>query len=202
MTITLKTPDAPATAKQLWLLHILTKEDTRGLTLTMQEASDRIAELKNSAHRPLVNPHASAIGQDRQLRAQQKYDKENGKEPKAQSLNGIRITKAYKVVSMHKGNHICVSVQAYGIFPKGHKAHLLSFSYADQGQAVWITPLYTHIRNHCYLDADKLRQWIKPLPIVNCKAIPVPGDLWDKAQSLAKPIDRWIEILPLGEADG
>lgn len=39
-------PEAPATRKQLWLLHILTKEDTRAWQLTMQEASDKIGELK------------------------------------------------------------------------------------------------------------------------------------------------------------
>lgn len=42
----LNNPDAPATKKQLWLLHLLTKEDTRDWKLTMQEASDKINELK------------------------------------------------------------------------------------------------------------------------------------------------------------
>jgi len=52
---TLRTPEAPATSKQLWLLHILTKTDTRGLKLTMQEASDRIEVLKSNGQnkRPL-----------------------------------------------------------------------------------------------------------------------------------------------------
>ena len=48
--VTLRTPEAPATSKQLWLLHILTKTDTRNLDITMQEASNRINELKN--HKP------------------------------------------------------------------------------------------------------------------------------------------------------
>jgi len=49
--VTLRTPEAPATSKQLWLLHILTKTDTRALQLTMQQASDKISELKGSPRR-------------------------------------------------------------------------------------------------------------------------------------------------------
>ena len=50
--VTLKTPEAPATKKQLWLLHILTKTDTRNLDITMQEASNRIEALKgNGKHK-------------------------------------------------------------------------------------------------------------------------------------------------------
>lgn len=77
--VTLSNPEAPATHKQLWLLHILTKTDTRELNLTMQQASDKINELKNgdNGKRPLVNPHASTIKQDKQLRAQQAHDKVN-----------------------------------------------------------------------------------------------------------------------------
>lgn len=42
----LRNPEAPATPRQLWRLHKLTGEDTRELKLTMQEASDKIAELE------------------------------------------------------------------------------------------------------------------------------------------------------------
>ena len=74
--IQLKNPEASATSKQLWLLHILTKQDTRGLTLTIKQASEKITELKgNASQRPLVNPHATALQQDKQLLAQQRYDK-------------------------------------------------------------------------------------------------------------------------------
>lgn len=73
-------PDEPATKKQLWLLHILTKEDTRQLKLTIKQASDKIAELKGNGKRPLVDPHASAIKQDKQKLAQLRYDKTNGKD--------------------------------------------------------------------------------------------------------------------------
>lgn len=44
--VTLRTPDAPATTRQLWLLHVLTKQDTRGLNITMTEASRRIEDAK------------------------------------------------------------------------------------------------------------------------------------------------------------
>jgi hypothetical protein len=41
-------PNAPATSRQLWYLHILTKEDTRNLQITKVEANNRIrAILKN-----------------------------------------------------------------------------------------------------------------------------------------------------------
>ena len=52
MVKTLSNPEAPATSKQLWLLHILTKQDTRIWRLTMQEASDKINELKGNGHKP------------------------------------------------------------------------------------------------------------------------------------------------------
>lgn len=43
----IKSPDAPATDKQLWYLHKLTGEDTRDWQLTKQQASNKIAELQN-----------------------------------------------------------------------------------------------------------------------------------------------------------
>lgn len=48
MTFTINNPNAPATSKQLWLLHILTKTDTRNLNLTMAEASTQIEALKKT----------------------------------------------------------------------------------------------------------------------------------------------------------
>ena len=42
--ITLKSPDAPATRKQLWALFCATKRDHRNDGLTMQEASDLISK--------------------------------------------------------------------------------------------------------------------------------------------------------------
>lgn len=51
----LKNPDMPATSKQLWLLHILTKSDTRNLKLTMLEASQQIESLKSGKSIKSVN---------------------------------------------------------------------------------------------------------------------------------------------------
>jgi len=46
--MTMSKPDLPATKKQLWLLHLLTKEDTRNWNLTVKQASEKISELKGS----------------------------------------------------------------------------------------------------------------------------------------------------------
>lgn len=45
--VMLKNPNDKATSKQLWLLHILTKQDTRNWNLTMLEASQKIESLKS-----------------------------------------------------------------------------------------------------------------------------------------------------------
>ncbi len=99
--VTLRTPGAPATSKQLWLLHILTKTDTRNLNLTMQEASGRINELKtnhnSNGSRPLVNPHTTAIQQDKQLIAQLKYDKQQPEREVVQGNNPSGITDMAKI---------------------------------------------------------------------------------------------------------
>jgi hypothetical protein len=102
MVMTLSNPEAPATKKQLWLLHILTKQDTRELKITMAEANKRISELKGnkpkgdtaradyrvSGTRPLVNPHASAIKQDKQKLAQSRFDKKNP-QPEVEFIQGV-----------------------------------------------------------------------------------------------------------------
>lgn len=47
--IVLKNPKAPATSKQLYKLHKLTGQDTQSLNITMQQASDMIAEFEAKA---------------------------------------------------------------------------------------------------------------------------------------------------------
>jgi len=107
MVMNLRNPEAPATSKQLWLLHILTKTDTRNLDITMAEASKRIEQLKGktskpksdtvradyrvSGTRPLVNPHHSAIKQDKQKIAQARYDKSNP-QPEREVIQGDNPT--------------------------------------------------------------------------------------------------------------
>lgn len=47
--VVMKTPDAPATEKQLRYLHSLTGEDTSAWNLTMQQASDRIQAIERQS---------------------------------------------------------------------------------------------------------------------------------------------------------
>ncbi len=54
--VMLKNPELPATSKQLWLLHILTKTDTRNLNITMAECSKRIEAAKNKPINKTVKP--------------------------------------------------------------------------------------------------------------------------------------------------
>ena len=42
MVISIRNPEAPATKRQLWYLHVLTKTDTRNLNVTMAEVDKRI----------------------------------------------------------------------------------------------------------------------------------------------------------------
>ena len=46
----LSNPNAPATSKQLYYLHLLTKQDTRDWKLTIEEASTKINELKGNGN--------------------------------------------------------------------------------------------------------------------------------------------------------
>jgi len=57
--VILKTPDAPATSRQLWRLHQLTGDDTSDLKLTMQEASERIGKLENRENKVALPPQFS-----------------------------------------------------------------------------------------------------------------------------------------------
>lgn len=52
-SIKLNKPNEPATRKQLYMLHILTGEDTRNWKLTKQEASNKISELKGNGNKEL-----------------------------------------------------------------------------------------------------------------------------------------------------
>ena len=99
--VELKTPEAPATQRQLWLLHVLTGEDTRQLNLTMQQASDRIAALKQTTKRPLINPHATALQQDQQLRDQQKFDKEAKTKTKPKGRYYLMVCPRRKWLAFH-----------------------------------------------------------------------------------------------------
>lgn len=47
-TYTIQKPNAPATKKQLFALYCMTRKDHRNLNLTIQQASDLIAQLRKS----------------------------------------------------------------------------------------------------------------------------------------------------------
>jgi len=126
--VTLSNPESPATKKQLWLLHILTKTDTRKLDITMLEASKRIGELKHNngtrpqgdkaradcGTRPLVNPHASAINQDKQKLAQARYDKTLPEREVIQGTNPTGDTDMVKIEAHFKANAYAIGREFAG----------------------------------------------------------------------------------------
>lgn len=201
----INTPEAPASKKQLWLLHLLTKKDTREWNLTMQQANDKISELKQgngNNKRPLINPHASAIKQDQQKLAQSRYDKQFGHlTGYGMNIGNLRIVQAYKEVSMHhdtetKKPRICVSLKASGIFPGGKKQHIIT-EFIKTDTDVSLTPLFAYIRHNVTVPLNDYKAWIKSLPVKlnNSKYNPIPESWHDKAIELAKDVDCSIAIL-------
>lgn len=200
-TTEIKYPDNPATSKQLWLLHLLTKEDTRNWKLTVKEASDKISELKSGTNkskvmpdvkpdkRPLVNPHASARIQDKQKLAQIKYDKTH-----SVMLGNIAIIKAYKVISRHNWQGktgFCISTEIFGIFPRGKNTYKLSW-YKSYDDCV-ITPLQGHCKWE-HIPYQAMEDFILSITdIHNAKHSPIPDDVLpiaiDKARELKTSID-------------
>lgn len=178
MTMTLKNPDAPATKSQLWLLHILTKSDTRNLKITMSEASKRIAELKN---------------------APKKSNEKSSDEPKQNNKNmlgEIEITKAYKQIYSHTWQGktgFCIQVNIYGIFPRGKKEHQLSwYTSADR---VIITPQYAHINKDVQVATKTMKRFIRSITdIRHYKPMPIPDEIKPVAEQKAKELDSSIAI--------
>lgn len=164
MTMTIREPAAPATSRQLWLLHILTKTDTRELKLTKQQASDKISELKQATGRPLVNLHASAVKRDKQTIAQQKYDKQFGHlTGYGLNLGALRVVQAFKEIAMHGKDSIAISLKASAIFPGGRKQHIITV--ATWGGEAHISPLFAHRRNYFDVPEPEYRTWVKSLPV-------------------------------------
>lgn len=170
--VTLRNPEAPASSKQLWLLHILTKQDTRNWQLTMQQASDKIEELKGNGHKPKVDLRTNVT-----------------------TLPGLDIVEAYKSVSLHRDTQVTVEVKARAIFPGGKKPHIIS-SYTS-GNKVHISPLYAYIKNDVTIDRTTFEAWIRHLPIRFSKVMPVPEDKRELATRLARRIHRTMDIIPL-----
>jgi hypothetical protein len=143
--VMLKNPDLPATSKQLWLLHILTKSDTRELNITMAEASKRIEDIKSKSAN---NKSCSKI--------------ELVKSNKVM-LGKIEVTNAYKEISKHTDSGFSVTARIYGIFPGGKNKYQLSW-YKRENMAI-IRPLFGHIRHDAEVEIVELNAFIKPLPI-------------------------------------
>ena len=197
--ITINNPDLPATKKQLWLLHILTKQDTRNLKLTMQQASDRINDLKQSNNRPLVNPKASAIKQDKQLRQQKQWDKQfSHLTGYGLNIGKLRIVQAFKEICKHYDDSICVSLKASGIFPGGKKQHIISDMPCGNDD-ICIRPLFAQIRTDVTVTREQYYNWIASVPVkfTTLKSNSIPESWRDKALSLAKSVNKPIAIFKM-----
>ena len=225
MVMTLSNPQAPATNKQLWLLHLLTKTDTRNLNLTMQQASDQIAGLKNgvkskpvqtdktradyriSGIRPLVNPHASAIKQDTQKLAQIRYDKNLAKLDKryhnltGQGLNlgKLQMIQAFKEIAMHHDPQTKKARICVSVKASaifpGGKKPHIISEFIKDTDTVSICPLFAHLRRNVTVSRIEYHSWIKSLPVKFNKYSNVPESWRDKALELAQAVDKYIAIL-------
>ena len=196
--VTLKNPDMPATKSQLWLLHILTKTDTRNLTLTMKQASDKINELKSGkskTDRPLINPHASAIQQDKHKIAQLKFDNSN-----KVMLGNIEITKAYKQISSHNWQGktgFTIDTHLYGILPKGHKAHDLTWYNYDTTTSSF-KPLNGVTRHFVDVPTIEVKNFIRNITDIRYYTpMPIPDDVKPIAEAVAKELEDSITIYHL-----
>lgn len=117
-----------------------------------------------------------------------------GKAAAIPNLGPIILTKAHKEVNIHKQNQICVTVIAVGIFPTGRKPHMLAFT-KNSDDTYWITPLYGYIKNNVTLPVSQVEAWIKSLPVVNSRVMPVPDDWWPTAKKLASEVNETFTIL-------
>lgn len=189
MTTALRTPEAPATSRQLWYLHILTKEDTRGLKLTMAEAAERIEKVKGNGKQP------AAVQQDKRLASLDKrYQNLTGS---GMDIGGIRIVQAFKDVAIHEKDSICIHVRATGIFPSGKKPHLMSKAWGYEDGSVVLRPLCAQIRNDVTVKGNEYQAWVKSLPVKFSTTSPIPEDWKARAEVIAKDIDSNIAIIKM-----
>ena len=152
----LKNPELPATSKQLWLLHILTKTDTRELKLTMAEASERIEQLKNK----------TAIKSTAKTEKPKQAENDNTVKHIA-NFNGLLITSGQKTIAKHDFDGetgFSISTTLYGLFPGGKKIYQLSW-YTRENRTAIFNPLFGHIRNSIEVDILDVKNLIRSLPI-------------------------------------
>lgn len=112
------------------------------------------------------------------------------------NLDPIILTKAEKVVSKHRDNQICVTVEAVGIFPGGRKPHELYFSSGPRNTYM-IDPAHGYIKNRVQLPKSQVEAWFKSLPVVNSITSPVPDAWWPTTEKLAREVNKEIAILDM-----
>jgi hypothetical protein len=188
MTITFNNPDAPATSKQLWLLHILTKQDTRTLKLTIREASERIESAK-------TKPKQTAPIDKRIKALDKRYHNLTGA---GLDISGIKIIQAFKDINKHGIDSVCISVKASGIFPQGKKPHILSTMPSYKDDEIIIRPLYGYIHNEPRVKVSEYREWVKSLPLHYYQySDPIPEDWKVKVEEIARNQDKELDIVKI-----
>lgn len=112
-------------------------------------------------------------------------------------LDGLRVVKAYKQVSKQNENAIAVSLKAWGIFPRGRKPHMISMY--RSGDKYIIHPLYGPVGSSVEVPVERVRQWIRSLPIRHFTPMEVAPEKKEQAERLAREVGSEIEILSLSE---
>lgn len=113
----------------------------------------------------------------------------------ATKLDGLQIVKAYKQVSRHGEDKISVSLQAWAIFPRGRRPHMISMY--RSGDEYVISPLYAHVSEWVRVPVEKVKAWIKSLPIKHFEPMAVAPEKQAEAERLAREVDMPIDIVSL-----
>jgi len=113
----------------------------------------------------------------------------------ATKLNGLQIVRAYKQVSAHGEDKICVQLQAWAIFPRGKRPHFLSMY--RTGDKYVISPLYAHVQHQLEVSVSKVDAWIRSLPVRHFEPMAVDPQYREEAERLAKGVDTPMDIVQL-----
>ncbi len=110
-------------------------------------------------------------------------------------LDSLQIVKAYKQISRHGEDKISVSLEAWAVFPRGKRPHIISMY--RSGDNYVVSPLYGHIAESVDVPVSKMKAWIKSLPVRHFEPMAVGPQDREEAERLAKQVDDTIAILPL-----
>jgi len=113
----------------------------------------------------------------------------------ATRLDGLQVVKAYKEISRHGEDKISVSLQAWAIFPRGRRPHFISMY--RSGDEYVIQPLYAHIEEWVRVPVEKVKAWIKSLPVRHFEPMAVVPELREEAERLAREVDEPMDIVSL-----